>query len=225
MNKQKNTLLVISPHPDDLEIAMSGTVAKAVTEGREVISIVLTDGRRSQRSFACSDDEMASIRQQEVKESANILGIQQLHCLALTDLYSSENQQILLEFLYKLIINYQPQEIYIPHPTLDKHKSHQIAAQLSLEVINKAITNKTLPHPNVWAYEVWGLFSNWDITVDISDFVVLKRAAINCHKSQVTDIAYADGVLGLNRWRGVFSDPHRISSNAYLEVFIKLETK
>lgn len=223
MNKGVKTLLVISPHPDDLEIAMGGTVAKAIKMGRQVISVVLTDGRRSQRSFDCSDEEMAKVRQQEVTAAANMLGIKQLHCLALSDLYSIENQQKLAKDLSNLLTEYQPQEIYLPHPTLDRHKSHQLGAKLSLDVINKLIDNKTLPQVTIWAYEAWGLFSNWDLVIDISKFVEIKRAAINCHQSQITDIAYADGVLGLNRWRGVFSDPHKISSQAYVEVFIKLE--
>jgi len=225
MTKSLETLLVISPHPDDLEIAMGGTVAKEIAQGKRVVSIVLTDGRRSQRSFACSDEEMAKIRQQEVKEAAQILGINELYSLELEDLRITENQEKLNKLLTNLLEKYKPKEIYLPHPELDRHPTHQLAARLVLKLIKELIENENnyLAKVSIWAYEVWGLFANWDLEVDISDFVEIKLAAINYHKSQVKDIAYSEGVLGLNRWRAVFSNPHNISKTGYKEVFIKLK--
>ncbi len=224
MTESLTTVLVISPHPDDLEIAMGGTVAKEIHQGKKVVSIVLTDGRRSQRSFACSDEEMAKIRKQEVKEAAQILGIKELYNLELEDLHTSENQEKLSKLLTNLLEKYKPKEIYLPHPELDRHPTHQLAAKLVLKLIKELIDNdKKLTKVNIWAYEVWGLFANWDLAVDISDFIEKKLAAINCHKSQVKDIAYGEGMLGLNRWRAVFSDPHSISKSNYKEVFIKLK--
>jgi len=38
-------VLVISAHPDDMEIGMGGTVAKLSASGCSIISVVLTDGR------------------------------------------------------------------------------------------------------------------------------------------------------------------------------------
>lgn len=225
MTKFLETILVISPHPDDLEIAMGGTVAKEIAQGKRVVSIVLTDGRRSQRSFACSDEEMAKIRQQEVKEAAQILGINELYSLELEDLRIIENQEKLNKLLTNLLEKYKPKEIYLPHPELDRHPTHQLAAKLVLKLIKELIENENnyLAKVSIWAYEVWGLFANWDLEVDISDFVEIKLAAINYHKSQVKDIAYGEGMLGLNRWRAVFSNPHSISKTSYKEVFIKLK--
>ncbi len=40
-------ILVISPHPNDLEIAMGGTVAKIVDQGVSVVSLVTTGGSGS----------------------------------------------------------------------------------------------------------------------------------------------------------------------------------
>ncbi|KAF0248665.1 MAG: LmbE family protein [bacterium] len=218
------TLLVISPHPDDLEIGMGGTVASEIALANKVVSVVLTDGRRSQRSFDCSDEEMAEIRNREVKAAANLLGIKDLHCLTLPDLCSSKSQEKLYQELSDLLIEYQPDRVYLPHPKLDRHPSHSLGAELVLDVIVEFIKDKKLAPMRLWAYEVWGLFPNWDLVVDISQFVEQKREAINAHQSQVTDIAYADGVLGLNRWRGVFSDPHHLPTNAYAEVFISLDS-
>lgn len=221
MNEAK-TLLVISPHPDDLEIGMGGTVAQEIFLGNKVISVVLTDGRRSQRSFKCSDEKMAEIRKNEVEASTSLLGIQVLHCLELPDLYLFENQETLRKELGKILVKYQPNAIYLPHPKLDRHPSHSLGAELVLVLIKSLTEEKLLREVTLWAYEVWGLFPTWDLVVDISGFIEQKKAAINCHKSQITDINYTEGILGLNRWRAVFNDPHKISTATYLEVFISL---
>jgi hypothetical protein len=39
--------------------------------------------------------------------------------------------------------------------------------------------------------------------VDISSVAEIKREAINCYASQVAYVDYADGSLGLNRYRGL----------------------
>ena len=40
---QDTKALIISPHPDDLEIGMGGTVCLLLEKGIDVISVVVTD--------------------------------------------------------------------------------------------------------------------------------------------------------------------------------------
>ncbi|MEW6729849.1 MAG: PIG-L deacetylase family protein [Acidobacteriota bacterium] len=211
-----SVILVVSPHPDDLEIGMGGTVARFSATGTRVISLVLTDGRRSPRSFSCSDAQMAIIRKAEVEAAAALLGINDLFTLGLADLRSEENQQQAITQFLALIERLHPDEIYLPHPKLDRHDSHRIGAQICLSALKS-------PYARLWAYEVWGLFSNWDRIEDISDYIERKQAAIECHRSQVSDVDYSAGVLGLNRWRAVFTDPHQIPSYRYVEAFLRLD--
>jgi N-acetylglucosamine malate deacetylase 1 len=214
------TLLVVSPHPDDLEIGMGGSVAQAVDQGGRVISVVLTDGRRSPRSFECSDDEMAEIRKREAEAAGMVLGLESIFFLGLSDLRSDDNRQSARAQLVELLERYNPGELYVPHPELDRHESHRLGSRLCLDALEQLTA--TVPGPAVWAYEVWGLFPRWDRVEDISGVVERKAAAINCHSSQVADVAYTEGVLGLNRWRAVFTDPHNIPSHRYVEAFIRL---
>ena len=58
------TILVVSPHPDDLEIAMGGTVAKLIDQGVSVVSLVATDGRGSTTVDELTGDELAEVRRQ-----------------------------------------------------------------------------------------------------------------------------------------------------------------
>jgi LmbE family N-acetylglucosaminyl deacetylase len=44
-------ILIVSAHPDDMEIGMGGTVAKLVEEGAEITSLIVTDGGRASNPF------------------------------------------------------------------------------------------------------------------------------------------------------------------------------
>jgi hypothetical protein len=49
-----------------------------------------------------------------------------------------------------------------------------------------------------------------------------KRLAIAEYRSQVATIPYAEGILGLNRWRAVFADPMADApAGTYAEVFLR----
>lgn len=217
LNNQK--LVVVSPHPDDLEIAMGGTVAKAISQGAEVISIVLTDGRRSPRIVPCSDADMAATRKQEVLAAAQVLQLTAVHCLDWEDLRLPAQRQAAQQEMLRLLSEVGPTEIYLPHPSLDRHETHRLGAQLTLAALEDLTQ---IVKPALWAYEVWGLFPYWQQVVDISDFVPQKQAAIACHQSQTSVMDYAAGILGLNRWRAVFEDPHNLPKAEFVEVFINL---
>ena len=68
-----DNILVISPHPDDLEIGMGGTVAKFTESGVNVVSMVVTDGRRSTSLYGLGEDEMAELRASEVRNATAVL--------------------------------------------------------------------------------------------------------------------------------------------------------
>jgi LmbE family N-acetylglucosaminyl deacetylase len=113
-----------------------------------------------------------------------------------------------------------PEEIFTLHPELDRHPTHRLAAKISLDAIRKSHSR----NPDIWAYEVWGLFHTWDRFEDVSDQMDVKLKAIAEHQSQLAAIPYADGVSGLNRWRAVFADPKQENVTAtFAEVFLKLK--
>ncbi|MBL8148736.1 MAG: PIG-L family deacetylase [Blastocatellia bacterium] len=209
-------ILVVSPHPDDAEIGMGGTIAKAICDCKKVVSLVLTDGRRSPRSFSCSDEEMAQIREREVAKAHYILGIEVLYYLKLHDLTSNLNRSVAEQKVAEVISAHHPKEIYLPHPELDRHPTHRIAGRLVMDVA-KRVSGVT-----IWAYEVWGLFPSWDRCEDISSYKDRKIEAIRCHQSQISDIDYADGIIGLNRWRAVFANPAQLPKSGYVEAFVRL---
>jgi len=214
-------VLIISAHPDDMEIGMGGTVAKMADDGHSILSVVLTDGRRSPNPFALSPEKMAELRKDEGKKAAGVLGVGQT---AFFDLESVVSNEICLGAtgkLVEIIDSFDPQEIFTLHPDLDRHPSHRAAGKITVDAFSQSRSNGNI---QMWAYEVWGLFAKWDRFEDITEQMAKKLKAIGEHCSQLAAIPYSDGIAGLNRWRAVFADPHQTEAVAeYAEVFVKLK--
>jgi len=209
---------LISAHPDDMEIGMGGTAAKLAEAGHSLVSVVITDGRRSPDPEMIGQDAMATLRQKEGVRACRKLGITETNFLGFESINSDEAVGQATAELVEVINEFQPDEIYTLHPELDRHASHRAAGKITVDALTKANSAAEL-----WAYEVWGLFADWDRLDDISDHLETKLAAIREHSSQTAAIQYDEGIAGLNRWRGVFADPHQEKSPAsYAEVFIKL---
>jgi LmbE family N-acetylglucosaminyl deacetylase len=213
-------IIVISAHPDDIDIGMGGTVAKMADAGSGVTSVVLTDGRRSSNPFRWPEERMAEIRKQEATKAAAVLGIAEPIFFDLPDLKNRDNSCSAKVRLTDLVERLRPAEIYTLHDQLDRHPTHQLAGQIVKKAVREAAVS---PLPKIWAYEVWGLFPTWDRVEYIDGQIGKKMLAIAQHKSQVATIPYSDGVIGLNRWRAAFADPHQLApAGVFAEVFLSI---
>jgi LmbE family N-acetylglucosaminyl deacetylase len=207
-------IVVISAHPDDMEIGMGGTVAKLTQAGNDVTSIILTDGGGSANPFSLTRSQMVELRKQEAQSAAKQLGVNQTLFLEVADLKDTAQYEAAKRKLQKYFESSKPDEIYTLHPDLDRHPTHQLAGRITVE---------STPRVTVWAYEVWGLFSKWDRLEDISNEMGQKLRAIHEHKSQIAALPFAEAVAGLNRWRAVFADPQaKQIETLYAEVFVRL---
>ena len=70
--KKKLNILALSPHADDVEIAMGGTIAKYVDEGHNVT--IMTAILPKENKEGKIDDFMSKNRVKEQENSAKILG-------------------------------------------------------------------------------------------------------------------------------------------------------
>ncbi len=215
------SILVISPHPDDLEIAMGGTAAKMVEQGADLISLIATDGSGSTSLKGHSGEKLAGIRIEEAREAVSTLGIHTLIPLPIADVKSDQNKVHFKNDFKEAVLRFKPNEIYIPHPEIDKHPTHQIVAGLALDEL-RAISSEFKPD-KVWCYEVWTPFETYDRIEDISDFIDLKVIAIQAHKSQLEYKDYTEGIIGLNRYRATFDQRHGETEMQYAEVFIEFK--
>jgi LmbE family N-acetylglucosaminyl deacetylase len=211
-------ILLISAHPDDMEIGMGGTAGKLAQAGNSLMSVVITDGRRSPDPEGIGQDAMARLRKEEGEKACSVLGIAETDFFGFESLSSEDFVERATVKLGDVIDSFQPEEVYTLHPELDRHASHRAAGKVTVQALLRVNSGAAL-----WTYEVWGLFPHWDRLEDITEQLDIKIAAIKEHGSQIAAIQYNEGVVGLNRWRGVFADPHQQKSPArYAEAFIKL---
>ncbi len=80
------SLLICGAHPDD-ETFFAGTMAKYVSEGVRVAILCGTRGERGATAGLCTIDELPKVREAELRESMQILGLnaQDVHFLPYED--------------------------------------------------------------------------------------------------------------------------------------------
>jgi LmbE family N-acetylglucosaminyl deacetylase len=213
-------ILIVSAHPDDMEIGMGGTVAKLVEERAEITSLIVTDGGRASNPFGWSEQRMAEERRAEALRAAEVLGVRNVIFCNQPDAADEVDLVAIRRKLAEVITRLKPTEVYTLHEELDRHPGHRQTGRLVRETVDES---GLTPSGGVWAYEVWGPFAKWDRLEYIDAYVEKKKLAIAEHRSQEATIPYGDGVIGLNRWRAVFAD-HRADSPAgtYAEVFLRV---
>ncbi len=184
---ERARVLVVAPHPDDEVIAAGGTLALHQRAGSDVLVLYVTlDAPRPDGSVP---------RRGEAEAAAKLLGFEH-RFLGFPDGSVSLHEERAGAAIAEAITGFRPDVVMCPFPG-DHHRDHMaVSAATGLAVARSGHAGE------VRCYEVWSnLWPN--VGVDISSVVDVKRAAIECYASQIRTIPYADGALGLNRFRGI----------------------
>jgi N-acetylglucosamine malate deacetylase 1 len=163
---------------------------------------------------------MAAVRGEEALRAAGVLGVKDVIFCDEPDAVDEIKSQVVKRKLVEILTRVRPTEVYTLDEELDRHPAHRLAGKLARE----SVIESGIAHPSdIWAYEIWGLFTTWDRLEYIDNYMAKKMAAIAEHKSQVATIPYGEGVMGLNRWRAVFADPKASApAGVYAEVFRRI---
>lgn len=186
-------ILIVSPHPDDDAIGCSGTIAKHVKDGDYVHTLYLTSGELG------GDPQE---REAEAGIVSQILHTQEVTFWRLPD--GDFGKYLREEEVNKVFEGIEV--VYVPHEG-EAHSDHQLAYYL----VHGAVRGSSI---EVREYEVWTPLQAFDILVDITEFVSIKRAAIRAHRTQILN-AFEDAALALNHYRGIIYGPNIM----YAEVF------
>ncbi len=177
-------ILVVAPHPDDESIGCGGVLS--LYSGQCDV-LLATDGYRED----LDNKDESKIRVEEFIKATDFLDVCNRIMLHIPEHKIKENFKdiLTLDFSkYKYVFVPNRYEEHIDHFTLYK-------------VIKNAL-KKTKSQAELIEYEVWTTIHKPNIKVDISEVVDKKRIAIECHKSQIKDLDYAEMILGLNSYRG-----------------------
>ncbi len=184
----KLDVLVFAAHPDDAELACSGTILKYTNEGKKVGIVDLTQGELGTRGSA-------QLRAQEAAASAEILGLTIRENLGLRDGFFLNDEVNRLKVI-EAIRKYQP-EIVLANAFSDRHPDHGRASELindavflsGLSKIETQLNDQTQKpwRPRLLLHYIQDRYIQPDILIDITPYWEQKLASIRAFKSQFFD--------------------------------------
>lgn len=167
-----STVLAIGAHPDDLEIAVGGTLARLSRSGARVVMAVV------------SVPNACEVRREEARRAAEILGCELRVLLEGDQRIEDVKHYRLVSMFDRLVLELAPAAV-LTHSATEFHRDH-------VAVHNACLSSQRLHYFD---------FFNFHPTmcrpvpvpfhprayVDISDTIDAKMAAINVHRSQFAE--------------------------------------
>jgi bacillithiol biosynthesis deacetylase BshB1 len=183
-------LLVIGPHPDDAELGMGGTLARAKAEGRATGIIDLSRGEAATKG---TPEERA----REAEAASRVLGLDLRRNLGWPDsrIMDSEDRRLQLAHLIREL---RPRVIVAPHGG-DRHPDHVAAALIVPAAVHLAgLKNSPLSGEPFKPRELFFYMGNEpfeaNLVVDTSNYIEVWEEAVRCYRSQFTGAAASETV-------------------------------
>ncbi|TET93325.1 MAG: PIG-L family deacetylase, partial [Desulfobacteraceae bacterium] len=119
--------MVVTPHPDDAEYGVAGTVARWIGEGKDVVYVVCTNGDKGTSNANMKPEALARIREEEQTAAARSLGVREVIFLRHPDQGLEDTPEFRKE-LVRLIRIYKPETVATadPYRRYVWHRDHRI---------------------------------------------------------------------------------------------------
>ncbi|MFB3880147.1 MAG: PIG-L deacetylase family protein [Armatimonadota bacterium] len=199
-------VLAIGAHPDDIELFCGGTLAKYAQAGHGVHFAVVCDGAGG--VWGVPADEARRLREVESLNAASIIGAS-VHHLGWRNHRIPADDSAMLQLL-EIIRRVDP-TVVMTHAANDCFLDHQRTSRLvddavSLSTVRDIQTESPwLPHQPCLLFmdTTLGLSFHPNEYVDITGVIDVKRAMLECHRTQMSL---------------VFDNPHEPSIMEIMEV-------
>ena len=209
MIREPVEVMVVTPHPDDAEYGVAGSVVRWVSEGKDVIYVVCTNGDKGTSDANMKPDKLAGIREQEQLAAAKLLGVREVTFLRHPDQTLEDTPEFRKEIV-RLIRMYKPETVVTadPYRRYIWHRDHRITGQVVLDAVfpyardhlaypdllEEGLQPHKVEEVLLWASDDPNYRSNITDTFDI------KIAALRCHKSQIENNLPPDWEDRLRQW-------------------------
>ncbi|MBP3627571.1 MAG: PIG-L family deacetylase [Clostridia bacterium] len=234
-------VLAIGCHPDDVEIACAGTLAKCVARGDKVIVAHVSSGNLGH--VVIPPDELRVIRANEAKKAGSLAGIEVISA-EFDDLEIYDNNKEARDKIVD-IIRYANPDFIITHNPDDYMPDHTAVSRLVFDAsFTATLPNYDYPRrysdaqtppaklvPIYYMDTLAGVNFNPTEYVDISDVIDLKLDMLECHESQLVwmrehdGIDFADMVKTCSRYRGYQCGADYAEGFKMCQVYLKGTTK
>lgn len=165
---RRRRVLAVGAHPDDLELACGGTLAKLVDAGHEVRGLVLSSGEVGGNP---------GLRPLEARQGAAFLGLGTLQVLEFPDTQLEMVSNDMVQAIEEEIRSFQPDLIFT-HSSHDQHQDHY--------AVHKATLRAGRAHHSILCFESPSVTREFDpsVFVDIDAYVDVKVEAVLSHRNQ-----------------------------------------
>lgn len=182
----KKRFLVISPHPDDAELGMGGTIIKLKQQAHKVFLVDLTNGEPTPFGTPAK-------RQRETQRANKFLKIDERVNLGLENRYLFDTKRVRFLLAEKIRI-FKPDILFCPYPE-DAHPDHiattHIAEAARFYAKFTKLNLKGKPHYPFYLFYFFcshlRTIPKISFLIDISLQFKEKQRTMNCYRSQFVD--------------------------------------
>jgi len=229
------TVLAITCHPDDMEIACAGTLLKCRERGDKVVVCHLSSGNLGHEIIP--PDKLKVMRSKEALKSGALGGFEILYG-GFDDLEIYDNNKESRDKVVDIIKKVNP-DFIITHSPDDYMPDHTAVSKLVFD----ACFTATLPNyktqengrarlvPVYYMDTLAGVAFNPTEYVDVSKYIDKKLEMLNCHESQIVwmrehdKIDFPDMVKTCCRYRGFQCGADYAEGFRQCQVYLKQTTK
>jgi LmbE family N-acetylglucosaminyl deacetylase len=193
--------MVLSPHPDDAEFGVAGTVARWTNEGKSVVYVICTNGDKGTSDRTLAPAQLSAIRKEEQREAAATLGVREVVFLGYPDQGLEETAELRKQVV-RLIRIYRPHTLVTsdPYRRYLWHRDHRIIGQVAMDaVFPYARDHLAYPdlleaglEPHKVAEILFWAAEDINYRSDITTTYDRKITALRCHKSQMKAVTSSD---------------------------------
>jgi len=211
LNKDDKCLL-FAPHPDDETFGCGGLLIKYPDNFH---IICLTDGIHGSIDKNPDHEAIKQTRKKEFISAIEIAGVNSYEFIEIEDRNLIKNYD---KFKNINLSGYN--YIFIPY-FMDNHKDHKATNVLLQKLLNDKGCHK---NQKIAFYELWSALPQFNYYVDITPIKDKKKEMINCYKSQLKNLDYLEGLIGLNKYRGTCTSLGYAESYSVINIadFLKL---
>jgi len=182
-------VLVVFPHPDDETFGCGGTLALFAKSGVPVTYICGTlgqMGRNMGKPFFATRESLPNIREAELEEACEAIGIQHLIKLGLRDkTIEFEDPETLIDRIERILREVRPSLVLTHYPGYAVHPDHNALGEVTIRAISRlSVQERPIVYAHAFARDCQDVLGPPNIVNDISAMSEVKLVAIRAHKSQ-----------------------------------------
>lgn len=214
---QWKKILVFCAHPDDEIIGCGGTLAKLSQRGAAISVVMFTRGETGYTGPYRKEDFL-KVKEEEEDRYDHILGIGKRTILG-SPCQGVSNDRATYQQCVRILREERP-DVVFTHNSTDRHRDHRAVSQVTNEACWKAsepvLADCGEPWyvPNVFFFEIFELFSQPSMIIDITGTLSNKKEAMETQSSQllvlegiqqyIEGLALARGYLGKCKYAEAF---------------------